>query len=206
MSIFRTQTGQTGLSAYTYELAAIRNEFRELEARFAKLSRTIGDELPLSTTGKQSIATERFPDATMPVDAMTLRRQLEMTTTLDRFNMDQLEELIRCIDQDDDAFKPVDPIIRTADDFEAAAALLAPDEINAPIHVLGDLYEEAEYLRTLDLENNDGGITRHNVSRYLDTTRASRRATVTRWINRSGHTANYKGIREALDLIGGIGS
>ena len=105
MSIFRTATGQTGRDAYRYELAAIGNSYRELQARFAKLAQTIAAELPNDATGNQSIASDRFPDATMLCDAATYRRQLPMLETLDQFNLEGLRELLASLDP----YSPVDP-------------------------------------------------------------------------------------------------
>lgn len=47
---FRTPTGQTGRNAYVYELAAIQNERRDLDARMKRLTDAMAAELPESAT------------------------------------------------------------------------------------------------------------------------------------------------------------
>lgn len=79
MSQFRTPTGQTGTDAYIYEAAQIRNCLRELNARAAHLAAVMADEMPDDTVLRWPIPSERFPDATTPVDAESLRGILAMS-------------------------------------------------------------------------------------------------------------------------------
>lgn len=196
--MFTTSSGQTGHSAYVYELAQISNEYRELNSRLAKLTQAIADELPLDATGTQSIASERYPDASMPVDTATYRRQLAMFPAVDHTALDMLRELLAGMDE----FKPVEPVQRTADDFSRAGAIL--QDADAPQHVVADLFDEADFLSVLNPDApNDGGITRYNVGRYLLTSRASRRQTVCRWMNDAGKKPTGA-LRDALELIGGL--
>lgn len=46
MERFRTRSGQTGMDAYVYELTAIANAQRELNARFETLVETVRNEHP----------------------------------------------------------------------------------------------------------------------------------------------------------------
>lgn len=75
---FRTRTGQTGTDAYLYEAAQIANELRELNARAARLAAAMVAELPADASCNVSIASDRFPDATRPIDRDGLARVLPM--------------------------------------------------------------------------------------------------------------------------------
>jgi hypothetical protein len=202
--MFRTQTGQTGRDAYVYELAAIRNEYRELSQRLTTLAATISEELPSDATGQQSIASDRFPNATMPCDAETYRRQLPLMTTLNGHTLEQFAELLDSLDE----FQPVEPIVRTAQDFHAAAELLteveAPSEyeVEALASAQDDLRSEADYLANVDPSEIGSPAV---VGRYLSTSRASRRHAVIRYMTTARMGNPSPQLRRVLDIIGGEG-
>ncbi len=76
--MFRTHTGQTGTDAYQYEAAAIVNALRELDARAAALASVMVAELPADASVSVSIASDRFPEATMDNDRDGIARVLPM--------------------------------------------------------------------------------------------------------------------------------
>jgi hypothetical protein len=110
--MFRTQTGQTGRSAYVNELAAIGNEFRALSERYAKLGQAIADEMPDTATGSMNIASRACPDARKPVKAETLRKLVVSCAELDctRSSFDRLADLIGHMSE----YAPIDPETKPA--------------------------------------------------------------------------------------------
>jgi hypothetical protein len=75
---FRSPTGQIGPDAYRYEACQITNALRELDRRAMRLAAIMADELPADATARVSIASDRFPDATMTADRDSLVRMLPM--------------------------------------------------------------------------------------------------------------------------------
>lgn len=88
---FRTISGQTGKDAYTFELAQIRNEYRDLKARLARLTETIVEELPEGATSTFS------EDVEIPFDREGLVRVLPMFG-LDDTSLQDLGKLVRNLD------------------------------------------------------------------------------------------------------------
>lgn len=86
---FRTASGLTGKDAYTFELAQIRNQHRELKARLARLTETIVAELPDAATSTHELGT--FEST---IDSDTIRRMLPMFT-LDDMSLQDYTNLVR---------------------------------------------------------------------------------------------------------------
>jgi hypothetical protein len=198
--MFRTQTGQTGRDAYTYELTAIGNEFRELTARLAKLGQTIADEMPDDATGSRAMGSGR-----KDLDAHSLRRMIEFASRgCDRSSIERMEDLLAHTSD----YRPIEPIVRTAQDFQQAAELLteveAPSEyeVEALASAQDDLRSEADYLANVDPSEIGSPAV---VSRYLATSRASRRHAVIRYMTTARMTQPSPQLRRVLDIIGGEG-
>ena len=98
---------------------------------------------------------------------------------------------------------PGDPLLAAAQDFEAAAVLLADGQVNAPVHVLADLLDEVHYLRHGD--RSDLGTLEGAHERYAETSRASRRRVVCMWIRSLERGDPSMAQQQALNHIGGIG-
>lgn len=89
--VFRTATGQTGRDAYIYELAAIRNAARELNARASRLYATMRRELPAEASSQHSLG-----DYTTPIDRETIGSMLEFCEQLgnDPVAFETVEEIL----------------------------------------------------------------------------------------------------------------
>lgn len=94
---FRTPTGQTGMDAYIFELAQIENARRELDARILRLTEAIARELPEDAEGSMSIATDKFPDAAIPLDRDGIISQITFHPTADSFTIDHVRETLASI-------------------------------------------------------------------------------------------------------------
>ncbi len=78
--MFRTSSGNTGLTAYRYEAQQIANAQRELDERAARLAQAIADELPADATALISLASKRYPDATRTADRETIQKMITFYT------------------------------------------------------------------------------------------------------------------------------
>jgi hypothetical protein len=92
--MYRTRTGQTGYAAYVYELAAIENARRALDARMSTLVDTITAELPAEFASVESIATDKYPDATLPVDRECAIKMMDMCRLADTFGIESVRSII----------------------------------------------------------------------------------------------------------------
>lgn len=88
--MFRTQTGQTGRSAYIYELTRMANKLAAVEREFAATCQAISDDLAPDLTLEVPIPSEQFPDATMPADTDYLKAILGMSTIRDANDLSEL--------------------------------------------------------------------------------------------------------------------
>jgi hypothetical protein len=102
---YRTISGQTGRDAYVFELAQMSNKLRELKTQWQQLCETIADDLPEGTTGKLPIPSDKFPDATLPLDRDALISQISFAGQ----SLDLIEDVRTLIDLADLDPKPEQP-------------------------------------------------------------------------------------------------
>jgi hypothetical protein len=98
--MLRTISGQTGRDAYMFELAQIANARNELDRRMSRLIDAISADLPENATGEMSIASEQFPNATLPLDRAGLVTQLDSCRLADRFSTDYALDLVKRLHAD----------------------------------------------------------------------------------------------------------
>lgn len=89
---YRTVSGQTGRSAYVYELAAIANARRALDQEMSKLIDIITAELPEDFTTNPPLGDTGFCPEVPRENAVSM---LNMCRLADEFSTDSAMELIK---------------------------------------------------------------------------------------------------------------
>lgn len=91
--MFRTPSGQTGKTAYTYELAQIMNIHRDLSARMKRLTDAMAEELPEDATYEMNLGTS----GKVTVHRDAIREQLFMCGLANTHSYERVTDILRTL-------------------------------------------------------------------------------------------------------------